>query len=141
MNIYPILFAAVDSLVTHFRDDLMKHDRNSIENNPELPFLHWTRATGTDLQFLLPSNHPDFPPAGQETPYLFGTASRVHLSQVPSEVARYWNRPGSECLAVHHFDGQRLHKITTAQAVEIASRYARQIQREWDRPVNELVTA
>jgi len=127
---FQLLLELVSSHITAYREDLEVHDKKSLEENPGVPFLHWTRPTGTALSLLFPHDSPIFPPKGQTTPYLFGRVNRVELSQKPMENAQYFAK-NSDNILVYHFDGRRLHKITTAQAMEIARAYARSVQSRW----------
>jgi tRNA 2-selenouridine synthase SelU len=42
MNIYNQLEEKVQPLLQAFKTDLTKHDKETIELNPETPFLHYT---------------------------------------------------------------------------------------------------
>ena len=128
-EVYQTLLQLTDSNVKSYRDDLLIHDKQSIEENPEIPFLHWTRSTGTTLVFLPPHDSPAFPPKGQTVPYLFGRVNRVELSQKPLETAQFFaNQQG---ILTHHFDGQKIRRITEGQAEEVARNYARSVQSRW----------
>ncbi len=129
-NTFEALLARVNPIVKHYRTDL-DHDKATIEANPGVPFLHFTRPTGTDLVLLLPADDPSFPPEGQLVPYLFGEVGRRELSEIPLRSAEYWARPGRECVAWHWFDGQLVQEITPDGAVQIAEQYRRRIQGEW----------
>lgn len=114
------LAAWVRPLMTAYDSDLTL-DLQQIANHPEIPFLHWTRKTGTDLALLYPANHPKWPAVGVKVQYLFGLCDRRELAHKPTEQALYWQR--TEVELVVYFDGQRLRKITANQALDIAENY------------------
>lgn len=121
-------------LMTAFSEDLTQHDARQIGDNTGIPFLHWTREHGTDLQFLWPSDHPAFPKDGQTKQYLFGQVTRTEMAAKPADSARYWAAPQySSRVLVHYFDGSKLHVITPDKAVEIATRYSRVLHYAWSR--------
>lgn len=128
MTVYDELLESVSPIVEHYRTDL-DIDRQMIDDNPGMPFLHWTSESGTHLVMLHPADHEDFPPKGEWVPYLFGTADRYHILNGVKSYA--------ECLKdthqlVHYFDGKRLRKIDPAQAVKIASDYVKRVEGEWN---------
>ena len=138
MTIYDELYAAVSPLVKHYRGDLEKHDREALEQWPGVPFLHWTRDTGTDLCFLPAADDECFPPYGQRVKYLFGTADREHILDGKVQIAKYHLREPSRYTA-HFFSGKVLRSVTVEKSVEIAEQYARPIREKWrlDRLRNE----
>ena len=128
-DIYAALFQRVSGHITDYRKDLEVHDHDLILANPGTPFLHWTRPTGTNIEFLFNPDADAFPPKGKTVPYLFGQVNRVELSHKPFEVAEYFQR--QEAIIVHHFDGQRLRPVSLEAAVEITLNYSRQVQGVW----------
>jgi hypothetical protein len=133
-DIYAALFQRVSGHIRDYRKDLEVHDRDLILANPETPFLHWTRPTGTNIEFLFGPAAAVFPPKGQTVPYLFGNANRVDLTRKPFEVAEYFQR--QQNVIVHHFDGQRLRPLSLEAAVETARNYSRQVQAVWHQREN-----
>ena len=132
MSVYEQLEAATLPLIEAYREDLTKHDRSAIEESPDLPFLHWTRSTGTHIVFL--QGDDTLPAEGERVKYLFGTADRVHIVRQVVEMARSFTRPNDPpSSAVHYFDGRKLHAITAARAVEIAEQYRRSMFESWER--------
>ena len=111
-------------LVEHYQADLLVHDKNIIQEHSGVPFLHWTRQSGTWIVFLYPSTSDRFPPRGVEVPYLFGKANREHIATQIGEVAEGIEKM-SNTLLTHYFDGKRLKRITVKQATEIAKDYVR----------------
>jgi hypothetical protein len=133
-DIYAALFQRVSGHIRDYRKDLEVHDRDLILANPETPFLHWTRPTGTNIEFLFGPDAAVFPPKGQTVPYLFGHTNRVDLTRKPFEVAEYFQR--QQNVIVHHFDGQRLRPLSLEAAVETARNYSRQVQAVWHQREN-----
>lgn len=132
-TIYRQLKSKCLKLMTHFQTDLLVHDRRSIREHKNTPFLHWTRKLGTDICFLIPPR--EYPPKGKSVPFLFGTADRERLLENVLLYAQcHIGRSASEQLAVHHFDGQHLRSITCEVAIEIVRDYARQVEHAWQHP-------
>jgi hypothetical protein len=139
MSVYQELESLCLPLITHWREDLTKHDREGIEQeHPGVPFLHWTRDTGTNISFLIPWDA--YPKLGEVVPFLFGVADREHLL---NEVVGFaeWHAKGindPKRFTVHYFDGKKLKQITVQKAVQIAKEYAAGIQRLWNVEKNVL---
>lgn len=136
--VFEQLKSACLPLMQAFENDLLTHDRNWIDRYPGIPFVHWTRPTGTWLSEMWPSNHPVFPPKGQKVPYLFGTADREHILKGQVSVAdyclHYKEREGT-AMACHYFDGKTLRMIDLKKAKDILESYARQVRMDWERRV------
>jgi hypothetical protein len=119
-------------LMSGYQSDLTKHDRAEIESTPDVPFLHYTRAQGTHLVRLLPNEL--LPSKGKIVPYLFGTADREHIVKQVLKITELFCKPsGLDALAVHYFDGKRLHKITADKAHSVARDYAYDLYALWDK--------
>lgn len=118
-----------------YLDDLHKHDREALEKNAGVPFLHFTREAGTHMQFLPPADDACFPPAGVRVRYLFGTADRNHiLDEHAATVRHYENSFNPPALAIVHFDGLKLRIVSLKKAGEIVSAYQSAVRREWAKP-------
>ncbi len=74
MNTYEQVKAKADHIITNFRNDLLVHDKNAIESDPGMPFLHFTGDTGTYIEFM--PDPEDYPKKGERVKYLYVTASR-----------------------------------------------------------------
>jgi hypothetical protein len=133
MNTYEQLEAAVLPIITHYHDDLIKHDRKAITDNPGVPFLHWGRDYGTHIQMHHPADSAYWPAPGSEVPYLFSTTTRERIAGQFPEMARYFLRDRSQAKLIHHFDGRELHKITIERAVVIAEDFLRSLHAAWSR--------
>jgi len=113
-----------------FENDLLVHDKAMIEEHPGVPFLHWTRASGTHMVMLLPTEQ--LSKAGEVVPYLFGTADRKHVAKGAVSIAEHCAGPDrSMHKVVLHFDGKSFHRITVERAVTIAKDYYYGLLSEW----------
>ena len=112
-----------------FRADLTEHDRRWIENNPDTPFVHMTRDTGTILTGLYPADSNAFPADGDRIPYLFGHADRWHmLRDGTSLICR------AEGEHIYHYcNGRTVRPITHAEAQTIRRDYIRTVSAAWGR--------
>lgn len=130
---YEQLVDACLPLIEAYRDDLLKHDKLWFEQNPGVPFLHWTRPCGTTICGLPAAD--SYPKGGERVKYLFGTADRWHLLKEVVEMAEHHTRPSNspEQFTCHHFDGKKLRKITIETAVDVARQYVRRIEAEWNK--------
>lgn len=117
--------------IKHFKDDLLVHDRTWLRNHPGVPFLHWTRETGTDLCGLFPADHEAWPKAGEEKPYLFSHAKREHFLRHAVIHAQCRARYPKECLLALYFDGSRVAEVSVEKAIEIAMHHERMVLKEW----------
>lgn len=132
-TIYRQLQAQCLKLMTHYQTDLIVHDRRSIREHKGTPFLHWTRALGTDICFLIPPG--EYPPKGKSIPFLFGTANRERLLENVLLYAQcHIGRSASEQLAVHYCDGEHLRSITCETAIDIVRAYALKVEWAWQHP-------
>ena len=127
--LYDELKEAVLPHMEAFMDDVLVHDKRCLEDNPGVPFLHWTRSTGTDLYFLHPADSEYYPPAGQFERFLFGMANRDHFLKAVYEVAKFEQAQSHRI--VHYFDGCKLRLIDCEQAVKIARQHVSDVQKIW----------
>jgi len=136
MNVYEQLHEMSLPLLEAYETDLMKHDKDWIEANPGIPFMHYTRATGTHLiSFSLAGSYP---PPGTRVKYLFGTADREKILQDKLEMQDWFEstvrKPPKLIL---HSDGQILTQMTLHKAREIVENYVRAIRSEWQSMAKE----
>ncbi|MFC1766651.1 hypothetical protein ACFL6U_31815 [Planctomycetota bacterium] len=130
MNICEQLYKKSLPLLEAYESDLM-HDKDWIENNPGVPFMHYTRATGTHLIPLNPSN--TYPPAGTKVKYLFGMADREYILQGKLEMQAWFENALREPpKLILHCDGRKLHPVTLKKAREILEDYARALRSQWE---------
>jgi hypothetical protein len=125
----PTVFKRLEALagpVVHFwREDLTKHDRDTIEAHPGRPFLHFTRETGTDI-FLTPTAE-DLPAPGETVPYLFGRVDRGRWLENYVEGVRGRAEADVTRLCLY-FDGRRFQRIEPARAIQIATDAAKRLR-------------
>ena len=115
MTVFKQLRAACLPHMTHFKADLVMHDRRTLRKHDGTPFLHWTRKLGTEILMLITAD--EYPPIGTTVPFIFGRADRDHLLNEAVKSARCWTEPCNGTVeAVHHFDGKTLRQIDVAKA-------------------------
>jgi len=73
METYEELRNKVAGYITAYHDDLKKHDRDWIDSNPGVPFIHYTRSYGTHILPLPPAETYSCPttwltPQGRPSP-------------------------------------------------------------------------
>jgi hypothetical protein len=126
-DVYQTVKELSEPFIQHYHDDLLKHDKKSIEENIEnTPFIHFTGTMGTHLFFLEPANNY---PIGI-VPFLFGHADRNHiLEQVESSIK--WCRKSNRQALILYYDGTRISKINQDIAESLAEEYVAKIKKEW----------
>lgn len=134
-SIYEQLCVECDGFIRAYRDDLIKHDKAEIEENPGVPFLHTTREMGTTMTFLTPAE--DYPAPGEKVPYVFGTADRWHILKEKRGAVDWYRRNIPDALW-HYFDGKELRRITLDEADEIVSDYIDGVKYVWRVVQNSL---
>lgn len=122
--------------IKHYHDDLMVQDRNWIDGNPGIKFLHFTRECGTDLIGLYPADHAAWPMAGEKVPYLFGFATREHILKQTVEIVKYRTAYGLNKLTLY-CNGTSVVEIRPSQAIELALANQALVLSHWK---NALVT-
>jgi len=128
-NVYEQLDERSLPLLEAYQTDLT-HDRDWIENNPGVLFMHYTRATGTHLIPLNPSD--TYPAAGTKVKYLFGMADREHILQGKLEMQDWFENALREPpRLVLHYDGRTLQAVTMSRARRLLEDYAHTIRAEW----------
>jgi hypothetical protein len=78
-TVYEQLESHVLPQMEGYTEDLTKHDRQWIEDNPGVPFIHMTRSTGTIIIGLHSADSDYFPKYGETVRYLFGFVGRQHI--------------------------------------------------------------
>ena len=129
-NCYPELRRKVRKLIQAFHCDLDKYDRDILKAIDPTPYLHFTRELGTHLIVLRSAS--DYPKAGEQIPYLFGTADREHILRSGMSIFECIDRERNT-LAVHHFDGAKLHEIDMDKAKRVLQDYMDDVRRQWQR--------
>jgi hypothetical protein len=135
----PIAYTELKPLVlqvlTHYKKDFFVHDRRMMRNFPRTNFLHFTRATGTQLILLHQFDSESFPAEGEKIPYLFGHADRHHiLNQIPECVKYLALNTVSTCR--FYFAGTKdcfrsIVELSPQEAINHAERYVSMIRNAW----------
>jgi len=137
MSVYEQLHERSLPLLEAYHTDLT-HDKDWINQNPTILFMHYTRATGTHLISLNPSD--TYPPAGTKVKYLFGMADREHILQGKLEMQDWFENALREPpRLVLHYDGQTLQPVTLPKAREVLEDYAHAIRSKWQLMARENV--
>ena len=127
-ELHAALVAACDPIVKHYRNDLLVHDLDNIQRwSPDVPFLHFSRQTGTYMVHLIAADQ--YPARGQYVPFLFGHAEREHLLDSAVGLAEHCAKDTQHIC--HYWDGRKLRQVTTAQALTIATEYSNTIRNQW----------
>ena len=127
-TVYQQVKALAGPIVKHYRDDLVKHDRRTFQDDPTRPFLHFSRECGTHLITL--DSAESYPLPGDNVPFLFGTAQRDKiLADVVGSVRHIANYETTELIL--HWDGRRLWQVTVQESIDVAEVYSRKIRNEW----------
>lgn len=131
MNLYTELEAQVLPALEAYKDDLLVHDKKFITDNPGVPFLHYTRRTGTTI---IPLHAPEtYPKKGVKIPYLLGEADREHiLENSLVSMAEYHTNTLNGTFVCRFYNGERLRSISVLEAVKIAKRHAQYVRANWD---------
>ena len=118
MNTYEQVKAKADPWIKNFRRDLLVHDKNAIEKDPGMPFLHFTGETGTYIEFL--PGPEDYPKKGERVKYLFGTASRNWILSQRTSCVEHMKKLNRQLLVLF-FPGadKDVREITQEKAEEI----------------------
>lgn len=110
-------------------------DREMIEANPTLRFIHVTRTYGTHIFFMRPANHPSWPAKGERIKYLFSTAGRDHILVQNRECVEMFAKRAKqgdpEIKAFHYFGGAGLTHIDPDMAVTLCNEHIASVRRVW----------
>lgn len=128
MSVHDQLVELCDTHIQRYRNDLLVHDKSEIERNPGIPFLHWTRESGTSLAMMHPTHN--LPASGEIVPILFGEGGRDILVRNVVEMAEYHNRDNRISLTLY-CDGEKFYVCSPATAYLIAIAYQKHLQVEW----------
>ena len=131
MNIYKQLRKKSLPLLEAYETDLAI-DQRWIEENSSVPFMHYTRATGTHLVPLPRDSSTGYPAPGVRVKYLFGTADREKILQDKLEMQAWFESPARESpRLILYYDGKTLQPVTLKNAREIMEDYVRTTRSEW----------
>ena len=128
MDIYEQVREKSLPLIKAYHDDLIKHDKKSILENPGVPFLHFTGDTGTYAFFMISAEK--YPAKGESMQYLFGRAERFHILGQFVKMVECMKRVNRQDLVLY-FDGEKLTEITQEKAEDLAWKYQWRILTDW----------
>ena len=125
-------------LLKAHQSDLTEIDRKDIEEDHSgVPFLHFTRESGTHIVLMPEADHESWPAKGERTPFLFGEATREHILDQVIPVLEGIQGRGNTLLGLH-FDGKALRKITVERALEVGRAYVDRVRRAWGQAKREF---
>lgn len=117
-------------LIEAYHNDLLEIDKNWLEENEGVPFLHVTKSNGcgTYLDALIP--YDQYPKVGQMVPYLFGKADRMSMLEQIGTSVRHAKRelPSSKVL---YFNGTEIKEVTFEEALEVIFNYQRDMKEKF----------
>jgi len=129
-NVYEQIKEKALPFIKAYSDDLLIHDKNAIEGNPNIPFLHFTGSTGTHIELLVDAS--EYPRKGERVPYLFATADREHILDQKVKIVDHMTKVNRNDLMLYYpGDGKRVRTITHDKAKEIIREYRRRIEGIW----------
>jgi len=126
-TVYDQVYACSSPLIYHYRQDLETHDKDWIESNPGVPFIHMTRSTGTQLIPLYPHDHKGWPKAGENVSWLFGHTDRFGVLEGRLSIITAVSEP-HEFL---YYSGSSLSRCSEDQAQTIIDSYRVNIKHAW----------
>lgn len=103
-DVVKILRRHVTPALTFYLDDL-NIDEKLILTNPNVPFIHLTRESGTTLIMMEPWDHEIYPPYGETVPYLFGFADRYHILNAKKEIFDTYDDYQNTKLSILYLNG------------------------------------
>jgi hypothetical protein len=128
-HVYQTVKELSEPFIQNYHDDLLVHDKNSIEGNIEnFPFLHFTGTLGTYI-FIFESSEK-YPAKGEIVKYLFGHAGREHILEKIFESVK-WCRTSNRQALILYYDGTRISKINQDIAESLAEDYIETMKRKW----------
>ena len=129
-NVYEQIKEKAVPFIKAYHDDLFIYDKNAIEGNPNIPFLHFTGSTGTNIESLVDAS--EYPRKGERVPYLFGTADREHILDQKVKMVDHMAKVNRNDLTLYYpGEGKRVRTITHDKAKEIIREYRRRIEGIW----------
>ena len=128
MDVFEQLEELSRPLLKSFQSDL-EIDREMIETHEGVPFVHWTRETGTYMVHLVPPNHAGFPSLGEKVPFLFGKGDREKILNGAIGIAQHCTE-GGHLLAVY-FDGKSIKPVSMDRSLAIVEEWAKKVKKSW----------
>ncbi len=119
------LFKLADKHVKNFREDLTKHDLNSIEKRPGCKFIHISRRNGTCIVFLsdIQKDLEETQPGSNQTFFRPGTTTEEVIKGKKVFIDYYLENTPHEIVCF--FDGNTVKKTTKQKALQLFEEYTR----------------
>jgi len=122
--------------IEEWQSDLLLRDRQWIEGNQGVPFIHATRKWGTHIIGL--DRLSSYPPRGELAPYMFIRAYRDTFLDGKIEWLKAVEQQ-HDVLQWLYFDGVKFQPTTFERALDIVRSYVSLIGRVWRRPALECL--
>ena len=107
-------------LIEAYHNNLIKHDRASIDRDHITPFIHFTGSTGTALVSL--HAFEVYPKSTDKLPFLFGEVDRFELLDTIMGYIRALKNHNRMDL-IQYYDGDTVKDITYEEALSIGQAY------------------
>jgi hypothetical protein len=117
-------------IMDSYQNDLLNFDKAIIDNNPGVPFIHFTGTTGTHIEFLYQHDSEAYPPEGEKVPFLFGTADRNCIVRQKIHVLSALKH-GNRTSLIQYYDGRKVKKITFDESIILIRAYVADILNKW----------
>jgi hypothetical protein len=121
-SIYSQLRKKASEFIEQSKTDLLI-DKKSIDQNPNIDFIHITRKYGTSL--VLFYKHTTYPKNGIFVPYLFGTANNIMILEGQRTTLTYYLK--EDPLIIQYCKNGALTTINKEQALKIFANYKTEI--------------
>lgn len=115
-------------LIQSYHNDLLKWDKDSIENSPKIRFLHFTGTTGTNLIWLLPLKEFGLQKKEFQNQYEYYKKCKTFIDTAITLI-RMMPQVNRKDLVLY-FDGKKLRTINQQKAEEITEDYERTLRDE-----------
>jgi hypothetical protein len=117
-------------LMESYQNDLLVIDKTIIDNNPGVPFIHFTGNNGTKIVFLPEHTSDAYPPKGEKVPFLFGTADRNWIVKQKLQILPAL-KEGNRTSVIQYYDGRKVKKITYVESVLLIRAYVADTLNKW----------
>ncbi len=130
MSVYTDIKEKSFPIIESYHDDLVKHDKRWITDNPGVPFVHYTRIWGTHLISFDPVT--SYPGKNVLVPYMFGRAGRDRILRGKMESGLYFDK-SNQIKLIQYFDGSTIKTIKKPAALKLMQDYTRLMYREFSK--------
>ena len=116
-EVYDVVYAIADPLITDFRKDLEVIDREVIVTDfPGVPFLHITRERGTHVVLFFGEER--YPKEGEVVPFALGRwrDRKELLEWVCCRFKGYLDSYGGDIKTIIHYDGNSVRVVSPNQS-------------------------